>query len=233
MSAMLTAVQREPAAARVITLCDTGATTSICCEQWRYTPGSMQRCRKKILLADGKHTYVDGVGRAFGIPGVHYMAGGQCNLIAANDIFSMGNELDRTDGSALIFRDTETKAETWRFVRRGAAWELESYVDAGDGDRVLGAFGNTDPLMAVQLHHQRFGHLNFSTLRKMVKVGAVEGLALTEGDFEAAGKPQLCEGCAAGKQHRLPFCAQQPAPFCYSWRALAVGYHGSHATEGP
>ena len=47
--------------------------------------------------------------------------------------------------------------------------------------------------------HARFGHLNFDSLRRLVKGEMVRGLPLVE------HVNQLCDACLAGKQRRTPF----------------------------
>lgn len=49
----------------------------------------------------------------------------------------------------------------------------------------------------VNIMHQRFGHLNFQSLTKMVNKGQVKGV---EG---LSGKPEFCEPCHLGKHKRL------------------------------
>jgi hypothetical protein len=47
--------------------------------------------------------------------------------------------------------------------------------------------------------HARFGHLNFSALRKLAREGMVRGLS------EVDQADQVCGGCLAGKHHRAYF----------------------------
>nr|CAH66624.1 OSIGBa0115A19.5 [Oryza sativa] len=47
--------------------------------------------------------------------------------------------------------------------------------------------------------HARFGHLNFQSLRRLAQGNMVRGLPIID------HTDQLCDGCLAGKQRRLPF----------------------------
>jgi hypothetical protein len=50
--------------------------------------------------------------------------------------------------------------------------------------------------------HARFGHVSFSTLKKMALVGLVQGLSMLE------QVDQVCEACLAGNHRRPPFPQQ-------------------------
>ena len=52
----------------------------------------------------------------------------------------------------------------------------------------------------IELWHKRFGHVNFSRLRKMQTKNIVFGLPKCSGR-----NGQVCEACQLWKQHRLPF----------------------------
>ena len=59
-------------------------------------------------------------------------------------------------------------------------------------------------LMAVPLRiwHDRFSHVNYDTLKKMIDNQSVNGIEL-KGDTKPP--PEICEECTIGKMHRLPF----------------------------
>jgi transposase InsO family protein len=59
----------------------------------------------------------------------------------------------------------------------------------------LAARGNDD----AWIWHARFGHVNFTALRKMAREELVRGLPLLD------QVEQLCDACLAGKQKRSPF----------------------------
>ena len=59
----------------------------------------------------------------------------------------------------------------------------------------LAARGNDD----AWVWHARFGHVNFTVLRKMARDELVRGLPLLN------QVEQLCDACLAGKQRRAPF----------------------------
>lgn len=53
----------------------------------------------------------------------------------------------------------------------------------------------------IQLWHERLGHVNFPTIKKMQSLSLVEGMKLTFGCQDTS----ICEGCIMGKHHRQPF----------------------------
>ncbi len=55
------------------------------------------------------------------------------------------------------------------------------------------------PISISELHY-RMGHVNFQTLREMVRKGAVEGVEL-----DSSPTPSFCEFCVRGKAHRKAF----------------------------
>jgi transposase InsO family protein len=59
---------------------------------------------------------------------------------------------------------------------------------------------------ALKAHraHQRFAHLGYDNLIRMVQGGMVAGLDVSVSDLQAA-KASVCEPCALGKAKRLPF----------------------------
>src|SRR6267154_1689897 len=56
-----------------------------------------------------------------------------------------------------------------------------------------------NPISLNELHHH-MGHVNFQTLREMVKNGAVEGVEL-----DSSPATTFCEACVQGKAHRRAF----------------------------
>ena len=53
----------------------------------------------------------------------------------------------------------------------------------------------------IEMWHQRFGHLNVTSLQKLANSGMIKGLS---GD-DVSGEMDLCESCIQGKIHRSPF----------------------------
>ena len=49
------------------------------------------------------------------------------------------------------------------------------------------------------LWHGRYGHLNFRALRDLGRLGMADGVSIID------RVDQVCDGCALGKQHRVPF----------------------------
>lgn len=66
---------------------------------------------------------------------------------------------------------------------------------------------------SIQIWHERLGHVNFATLKKMNSANFVEGLFIDN----STDTPPFCEGCVFGKHHRLPF------PTCGRTRATKRG----------
>ena len=59
---------------------------------------------------------------------------------------------------------------------------------------------SADKKLTLQTLHLRFGHVNYETLKKMIREEKIKGV-----DPQNMEVPTRCEGCLAGKQHRLPF----------------------------
>lgn len=56
------------------------------------------------------------------------------------------------------------------------------------------------------LWHKRYGHLGFDNLARLKAHNMVTGIGTTADEFKAAiADESVCEPCALGKQHRLPF----------------------------
>jgi hypothetical protein len=53
----------------------------------------------------------------------------------------------------------------------------------------------------IQIWHERLGHVNFSTRKKMNSADFVDGLNISN----PSDPPPFCEGCVFCKHHRLPF----------------------------
>jgi hypothetical protein len=53
----------------------------------------------------------------------------------------------------------------------------------------------------IQLWHERLGHVNFPTIKKMQSLSLVRGMKLTFGYQDTS----ICKGCIMGKHHHQPF----------------------------
>ena len=115
-------------------------------------------------------------------------------------------------------------------TKRGAVVTFESPEKCTikvNGDTVLEAWNHDDGLYRVktkpvlsaaagatklvenpQLWHQRFGHLGFDNLAKLVKENLVTGMSVPAKEFEAANS-KLCEECIKAKHARHPFQPSQ------------------------
>jgi transposase InsO family protein len=57
--------------------------------------------------------------------------------------------------------------------------------------------------VSLQVWHERLGHVNHATIKKMFKLNVADGFVIDENN--AIHAPSPCEGCLMGKQHRLAF----------------------------
>lgn len=57
---------------------------------------------------------------------------------------------------------------------------------------------------SAQIWHQRFGHLSYSSLSKLLAM--VQGISTTAAEFKAEAD-KVCDVCMQGKQTRLPFAS--------------------------
>jgi hypothetical protein len=58
----------------------------------------------------------------------------------------------------------------------------------------------------IQILHERLGHINFSTRKKMNSADFDDGLVINN----PSDPPAFCEGCIFCKHHRLPFPTSSP-----------------------
>ena len=63
-------------------------------------------------------------------------------------------------------------------------------------------FGSTDKKDdSLSMWQARFGHLNYDYLKMLDSKSLVKGLSFNQNEIF----DRICQGCACGKQHRLPF----------------------------
>lgn len=67
------------------------------------------------------------------------------------------------------------------------------------------AHGEASSTADITTWHHRLGHLNYSSLQKMIRQAIVDGISITRDK----SLPSVCAGCMHGKQQRAPFPASE------------------------
>ena len=70
--------------------------------------------------------------------------------------------------------------------------------EIGDSQKIVNTVKHQS---RIKVWHQRYGHLNVSSLRKLANDQLVKGLSSSD----VSDEMELCESCAQGKLHRSPF----------------------------
>ena len=191
-------------------------------------------------MADGRLVPADGVGSAYGMQGVLHVRASPLNLLSQSALLDNGFKLSvRSAGRYLLFRRSQPPLSLlFERMRGHPFWVLQDGLHiATSTPSVAHGFIPDDPAMAgppalrdgsvalsalahvppsgtaaaanrLLLLHLRFGHANVAALRALIRHSMVAGLQLSE--HSCRGELPMCEGCAAGKLHRLPFAVANP-----------------------
>jgi hypothetical protein len=138
------------------------------------------------------------------------------NLLSVSEATDNGVEFYFTKERCMAYKDGELIFGAMRYSDRlyklasppilpkktigGITTNLTAATD-DKKDKDKGKDGESDP----QLWHRRLGHIGYSSLKKMMNKGMVEGLPVTAEDVEAA--KEICDVCNKTKLTRLPFPA--------------------------
>lgn len=186
---------------------DSGATQHMCSqEHWFKNFQSYPEKLYMVRVGDGSEIDVRGKGDVdvqikedngsvitYTIKDVLYVPKLQKNLLSISETTKKG--------ISVIFKEG---GNTVSFERKG------KQIIVGTKDRNLYRLkmisvavmqANIATCNSIMAWHERLGHVNFKTLRKMQQLNAVEGLTIKD----IPNKDPLCEGCILGKQHRTEF----------------------------
>lgn len=141
---------------------------------------------------------------AFMLKDVLHVPGASEHLLSVRTATRNGVEFKFGRDACHIMRDGEAVAAA------SCTGDLIYYLTgecarpAGHSALAMSARGET-PL----LWHKRFGHLGYDNLVRLRAHDMVSGISTSADEFKAASAQELCESCAIGKMHRLPFKASE------------------------
>src|SRR6202021_973023 len=169
----------------------------------RYIPSSRG---ETISVGNGESIPVEGHGsvtfkcrlpegyRLVTLHGVKHVPDLTANLVSLGQLESEGatgtfggGRFEVSVNGDILFQASLLSANLYRL-------DLVTHLHDGSA-YVTGSSGS------LRLWHRRLGHLNLDAVRKLARDNLVDGLTITAlQDFD-----RVCEGCALGKSHRLPF----------------------------
>lgn len=119
------------------------------------------------------------------------------NLISVKRIMESGAKVEYDKGTCTISKEHKVLFEVKCHNGLFSIYD-NSHVPE---QQALASVKTTE---TAQLWHQRFGHLSYSSLSKLVKGQMVDGISIKPEEFETAGKT-VCGSCIQAKQPRQPF----------------------------
>ncbi|KAL7288383.1 hypothetical protein TKK_0017712 [Trichogramma kaykai] len=187
---------------------DSGATEHLCMKRECFTNIDMiEDDSHKVKVGDGNKLAVKGVGNVsvratkpdgsyeiYNIRNVWYVPDIKKNLISIGRSTEKGMEVTfKKGGKKNIFvYDGKLIAEGSR--SNGSLYKLNL--------RLIYSNGETNVANGSLMEwHEKLGHVNFQTLRKMIHNNTVNDLVVNK----LEEKDPFCEGCVLGKQHRNSF----------------------------
>lgn len=120
--------------------------------------------------------------------------GAQISLISVSRLDSAGHRVS-FDSVRCVITDRKTNQTIATATLRDRLYHLD-LSSAPDIANVA------HPTSDLHLWHQRLGHLNFSSLRLLVRGKLVDGITVVDVNAESSC---TCEHCITGRMHRLPF----------------------------
>ena len=141
----------------------------------------------------------------------------------------------------LVVAHIKTNADLFTFY--GERFDFAPYVPPSDrmAYALHAAASNTK---GAQLWHQRFGHLGFSNISKLIKGNMVTGIPNISATVLDEAATSVCEPCVLGKQARKPFKSsktetKQPLEVVHmdlfgpiSVKSMGGNYYGGTLTDG-
>ena len=118
------------------------------------------------------------------------------NLLPVGASVSKGFEVNFSDNRVLILKNGITVAEG---SKQSNDIHRLFFVASRNSDSDPIEANTNESICNLRAWHERFGHVNIATLRKMINEGFITGASLTDSDNF------FCEPCQFGKSHRFPF----------------------------
>ena len=186
---------------------DTGATSNM--TPHRKWIRNYTKYRVPIRLADSRIIYSEGVGTVVFKPIINghisrdvefsrvlHVPALRNNLLAVLYLTRFKGFTVHISGHSMEFTRNDTTLFTATINSEGIGYLDGSTID--NSERVQ--LASTLPL-DLTLWHRRLGHLNYDSIKKMLRHNLVTGLTL-----DSSAKPDpICEPCLAGKMHANPF----------------------------
>lgn len=186
---------------------DCGATSHMFCDRSLFSAYVPSTASETISVGDGHTVPVIGRGsvrwksrlpngyRTVVLHGVSHVPGLAANLVSLGTLQRQGASVISYEGGLIVKLGHD---ELFRATLTGNTGTLYHIDQLSSESGVAFAVGSSGSL---RLWHRRLGHANLDTIREMQRKELVQGLEITSmRDFD-----RVCEGCALGKSHRLPF----------------------------
>lgn len=159
--------------------------------------------RRLVAPGYGKATLKTGQHELISLAQVYYLPEAKMGLLSVTAVMAAGGKVvfEREDGSA-VARITKDGREVGRTVGgTGLVLDAELVVEA-NAEQLSAISTRVTAGAPLATWHRRLGHLAYSTILDMARLGTVEGVVLTD------KKEEDCESCLATKSHRSPFSAK-------------------------
>ena len=186
---------------------DSGATCHICCNHAMFDELEDLNTPQIVTLGDGKSIetskrgtvqlklkQLDGLYKDGTLHDVLYVPELSYNLLSISKATSYGKTI-RFDKSICEILDEDNEV-VGLATKLGSLYYLSCEI--GDSQKIVNTVKHQS---RIKVWHQRYGHLNVSSLRKLANDQLVKGLSSSD----VSDEMELCESCAQGKLHRSPF----------------------------
>lgn len=196
---------------------DSGATCHICCNQSLFASVEDLDEPLVVTLGDGKTIEVTQCGtvevelkqtdesfKPATLYDVLFVPQLSYNLLSVNKSTELGNTFQFDELTCQIINETDQIVGSG--TKQGNLYLLECrYTRSADENHEvihINATTSGNPkTVDLKVWHQRYGHLNSNSLKKLARKNLVEGFNVTNIEEEL----DLCESCIHGKIHRSPF----------------------------
>ena len=187
---------------RTGTILDTGATGHMFCERGQFESYQLSH-GDTVSVGDRRDIPVEGRGS---VALQLASADGPRKVVLHNVL-----HIPRLGMNLVSLGSLQSAGATYRSVRAGISVMMNgeglftARLDSGlyhlDAEPSTSGAAYAAASGSLRLWHRRLGHLHHDAVRKLARDGLVHGLTLSgPNDFD-----HVCEGCALGKSHRLPF----------------------------
>ena len=150
------------------------------------------------------------ISQAITLKDVYYVPSLTTNLFSIGKATAAGADVHFSSDKCFLTMGGQPLLEASR--RGDGLYSFQSSFDylPDDGSALLSGSsggGGGGKTTAAELWHRRFAHAGYSTLSKMATEGAVDGLSVPAGAFDAL--TGTCDACIIGKHTRAPFPTSQ------------------------